>query len=319
MQKSFRLNTRTAVRVLMTIYLFMTLAETAALVAAGMNVFDALIHSFATIATGGFSSKNASIAFYNSVWIEVIIMVFMILSGINFAVLFSTFVERRPSLWRSTVVRYYLAALAAGTVLAAISTRGTVFGSWPEALRYSAFQILSVGTSTGFATADSSVWPVMAQILLMIFALQCACAGSTSGGIKADRIVLFGKAVMKQLKMMQHPRAVIHATMDGLTVGEDALLGAVLYIGIYLIVVLAGGLILILLGTDAVSAFSGTIAATGNVGPGLGSVGSTSNFAGIPEAGKWVLTANMLLGRLEIYGLLMLFLPGVLRRSRSAP
>lgn len=317
-QDTFRRNARQVLRILMTIYLGLTVAETVALWLAGMNLFDAVTHSFATIATGGFSPKNASIAYYNSLTIEIIVMVFMILSGMHFGLLYAFVIEGKPALWKSSAVRYYLGAMAVCIALMAIITYHAPFAGFGSALRYSAFQALSVGTSTGFANADSAIWPPLAQMLLMFLALQCACVGSTSGGIKTDRIVMFSKAVRKQVRQLLHPRAVIRAWIDGKSVADGILYEGILYIGAYMVVVIAGGSILTAIGVDPLSAFSGAVAATGNVGPGLASVGSTGNFAGIPTLGKWVLSINMLLGRLEIYGLLMLFTPVIWKAKRAA-
>jgi trk system potassium uptake protein TrkH len=192
--------------------------------------------------------------------------------------------------------------------------------TWSESLRYATFQIVSVGTSTGFANSDSAVWPPLSQVLLIFFSLQCACAGSTSGGIKTDRLVMVAKALGKQIKMLQHPRAVIPVRMDGGNIHDDALAMGMLYILVYLGLVFLATMILITLGVDLLSAFSATVAATGNVGPGLGTVGSMSNFAAIPDAGKWLLTVAMLLGRLEIYGLIIFFLPHIWKaRSYQKP
>jgi trk system potassium uptake protein TrkH len=311
---NFRQNTRETTRILLWVYGGLTLAETLALLVVGMNLFDAVTHSFATIATGGFSTRNLSLAAYQSPAIEGVVMVFMVLSGVHFGLLFSTLFGRRL-FWSSVVFRYYLAALAVGTILVALNLHGLL--PWTESVRHAGFQVLSVGTSTGFASADSSVWPPVAQLLLMIFALQCACAGSTSGGIKADRIVLFAKGVWKQIRLSQHPRAILPLRVDGRTIDDEALAAAMLYVGLYLIVVLVGGVLLMCLGMDPLSAISGTIATTGNVGPGLGSVGSLGNFAHVPTLGKWILTGTMLLGRLEIYGLIMLMVPSVWSRLSS--
>ena len=174
-----------------------------------------------------------------------------------------------------------------------------------EAFRYGAFQVLSVGTSTGFATADSSYWPPFTQLILIFFTLQCACAGSTSGGIKTDRIVLFWKAVIQRLKKIQHPSAVILVKIDKTTIDEEVLGASMLYIALYLGVVFLASVLLTAFGVDIITAFSGAAAAMGNVGPGFGSVGSLGNYSQIPEAGKWILSAVMLLGRLEIFGLLL--------------
>jgi len=310
-QRNFHYTAKNTLRIVMMVYVGLTLVETLALLAAGMNLFDAVSHSFATIATGGFSPKNASIAFYDSVRIEVVTIVFMVLSGVHFGLLFSTFFEKSHAVWKSPVVRYYILAMAAGIILVTLNLHANQSVPWLHALRYSAFQITSIGTSTGFANTDSSVWPALSQILLMLFALQCACAGSTSGGIKVDRIILLGKAVAKQFRQLRHPNAIIYVWLEGRSIHDDALAMGLLYICVYLLVVFIGAMLLISLGVDALSAFSGVVATTGNVGPGLGTVGSAENFGQIPTLGKWILTFTMLIGRLEIYGLLMVFFPHV--------
>ena len=310
-QENFRGNARSTLKVLFYVYVGLTFLEIISLMLCGMSLFDSIIHSFATIATGGFSSKNSSIAHYNSLAIEIVIIIFMILSGMHFGLIFSVFFKRSKNIFKSSIVRYYIFALFIGTILTAINLYGHTFTSFLESLRYSAFQIISVGTSTGFANADSSVWPALSQFLLIFFALQCACAGSTSGGIKADRFVMLGKAVIQQLKLLQHPRAVIPVKIDGTTIHDDVLTKGILFICVYLGIVFFSTLILLVMGVDMLSAFSGVVATTGNVGPGLGTVGSTGNFSHIPVLGKWVLTATMLLGRLEIYGLVIFFQPQI--------
>lgn len=310
-QESFRQNVRTTLRILFTVYVGLTILETVALLLCGMNLFDALTHSFATIATGGFSSWNNSIAYYNSFTIEIIIIIFMVLSGMHFGLLFTAFFTKSKDIYKSTIVRYYLLALIIGVMLTTINLHGTHYQNWISALRYATFQIISVGTSTGFATTDSSIWPSLAKILLIFFTLQCACAGSTSGGIKADRLVMFGKAVVRQLKLLQHPRAILAVKIDNRTIQEDVLAMGILFICVYLAVVFIATIFLILLGVDLLSAFSGVVATTGNVGPGLGTVGSAGNFNHIPLLGKWILTGTMLLGRLEIYGLIVFFVPHI--------
>ncbi len=308
-KESFRQNARGTLRILFTIYIGLICLETLVLLLSGMNLFDAVTHSFATIATGGFSSKNGSIAHYNSLTIEIVIIIFMILSGIHFGMLFSAIFERHKNIFKSTIVRYYVLAIIIGVILTSFDLHGKQYPGWLDALRYAAFQIISIGTSTGFANADSSIWPSLAKILLIFFALQCACAGSTSGGIKADRLVIFGKAVIKQLRLLQHPRAIIPVRIDNKIIQDDVLTMGVLFICVYLSIVFIATIFLILLGVDLLSAFSGVVATTGNVGPGLGTVGSIGNFNHIPALGKWILTGTMLLGRLEIYGLIIFFLP----------
>lgn len=318
-RENFRHTAKTTLKILLSIYVGLTTLETIALFFSGMNLFDAVTHSFATIATGGFSPRNSSIAHYDSLLIECIIIVFMVLSGIHFGLLFATFFENVRKLWQSSVVRYYLAILAIGVVFVSLDLHGTRFQNFPDSLRYAAFQIISIGTSTGFATTDSAIWPPLSQFLLLFFALQCACAGSTSGGIKTDRLVVLGKALKKQLKVLQHPSAVIPVRIDGKNIHDNVLAFTLLYIAVYLCVVSLATLLLTALGVDLLSAFSGAVATMGNVGPGLGSVGSVGNFAHIPVMGKWILTGTMLLGRLEIYGLLIFFAPYIWKTKTERP
>lgn len=306
---NFQIRAKQAVRILAIVYLGLTVSETILLMIFGMNFFDALTHAFATVSTGGFSPKNASVAHYHSLPIEMVVMVFMILSGIHFGVLFSAVAGNFRSLFNSPFVRYYLISMGIGILISAAGLYGSQYDNFPEALRYAAFQIASVGTSTGFATADSAVWPALSQVLLIFFTLQCACAGSTSGGIKVDRIVLLGKAFRRQMKQLQHPRGVIPITLAGRSIGKEVVESAILYIAIYLAVVFIATLLLIAVGTEALEAFSGTAATMGNVGPGLGKVGSLGNFSHISTAGKWIFSVVMLLGRLEIYALIMFFIP----------
>jgi trk system potassium uptake protein TrkH len=304
---TFRYRTRRALQILVYVYVGLTFLETISLLACGMNLFDAVTHSFATIATGGFSPKNASIAHYQSLSIEIVVMVFMILSGIHFGLLFLAVSGKISDVWKSSVVRYYIRGMAAGIFLTALNIHGNPYVSWTDAFRYSAFQIISLGTSTGFAAADTSAWPSLSLLIMIFLTLQCACAGSTSGGIKADRMVMFWQLIRKTIQKMKHPRAVIAPKLNGTAIDADILEGSVVYICLYLVTVFCSTLLLAALGIDGLTAFSGSAATMGNVGPGFGTVGSMSNFGHIPGAGKWILTATMLLGRLEIFGLILFF------------
>lgn len=308
---------RQAIHILAGVYVGLTFFETVSLLLCGMNFFDALTHSFATIATGGFSNKNASIAYYNSSAVEIIIIIFMILSGLHFALLFSVVTGSIKELWKSSVVRYYLAAMFIGIIFTSINVHGEIFQNWTDALRYSAFNIISVGTSTGFATTDTSIWPSFSQLLLIFFALQCACAGSTSGGIKADRVVILGKSFFRHIKILMHPNAVIPIRIDGKAINDSMASKSALYIVIYLSIIFISTILLVSLGSNITEAFSGTVAAIGNVGPGLGAVGSIGNFNHFSELGKWILSVTMLLGRLEIYAFFIFFAPGQWNKSVS--
>lgn len=307
--RQFHMRTREAVRIILYVYIGITALESIALLACGLNLFDAVTHSFATVATGGFSTKNLSVAGFNSIAVEVVIMTFMIISGVNFALLFSAITGSIANLKTSSVLKYYLTANFIAIIVVSLNTYGVNYESYGEALRYSAFQILSVGTSTGFANADSSIWPPFSQLIIIFFTLQCACAGSTSGGIKIDRVVILFKSIKRKIMRIMYPNAVVSVSMDKVKIDDLLIESSVLYISFYLVIVFISTLLLSFIDVDMLSAFSGSAAAMGNVGPGLSAVGSLENFSGIPDLGKFILSITMLLGRLEIYGLIVFFLP----------
>lgn len=304
-KNNFRYRTKTTLRILILVYAGLTLLETISLVLCGMNLFDAVTHSFATIATGGFSTKNSSIAYYNSVSVELVISVFMILSGIHFGLLFLVSTGKIQALFKSTVVRYYVGALFAGAILVAVSIHGGVYDSWPDAFRHASFQVISLGTSSGFATADSAQWPSFAVLIMIYFTLQCACSGSTSGGIKVERILIMLKSIRVRLIRLKHPKAVVSLKFEDGFLNDNTLATSLLFICVYLAVVFLSTLIIAGFGIDIITAFSGSAAAMGNVGPGFGSVSSLANYGHLPAGVKYVLTAVMLLGRLEIFGLIL--------------
>ncbi|MBU0559182.1 MAG: TrkH family potassium uptake protein [Bacteroidetes bacterium] len=307
--RQFKMRSKDALNIIIYVYVGLTAAQTILLYLFGMNLLDSVSHSFATIATGGFSTRNLSIAYYNDIWIESTIMIFMLLSGMNFALLFAVVIGKFSSVKKSTVLKYYLLANLAGILITALNVHGANYESFWDSLRYSSFQILSVGTSTGFANADSSVWPAFSQLVIIFFTLQCACAGSTSGGIKTDRIIIFYKTLMRNIKRTIHPNAVFNIYIDKQNVDETKVSVNNIFIITYLIIVLISTALLTLLNIDLLTSFSGTIAAMGNVGPGLGNVGSLENYSGLHYLGKWILSIVMILGRLEIFGIVILFFP----------
>jgi len=313
--RQFKMRSRDAVRIILWVYVGLTAIETILLMFAGMNLFDAITQAFSTVATGGFSTKNASIAAFHSLAVEIIIMVFMLLSGMNFALLFAAVTGKLEEVKASTVLKYYVGANIVVILLVAINLLGHNYTSFWQALRYSSFQVLSVGTSTGFADADSSIWPPFAQMLLVIMTLQCASAGSTSGGIKVDRVVVFLKSVVRKIKQTLHPNAVLNIIMDGKKLDEDLVNSTILYIITYVVIVAISGLLVSAMGVDMISAYSGAAATMGNVGPGLGFLGSLENYSSLPDAAKWVYSFTMILGRLEIYGLIIFLLPSTWRRK----
>ena len=305
---NFRYRAKKTMQVIMFVYLGLTVLQMVALMACGLNLFDAITHAFSTISTGGFSPKNASIGHYGSVSVETVIIIFMGLSGIHFGLLFITLSGNPMVFLRSTVVKVYLLLLSAGTILTAAAIQGPLYPSWGEAFRLAAFQVVSIGTSTGFATADTTLWPHFAQLLLIFFMFQCACSGSTTGGIKVDRTVLLWHALKKRIKKVEHPHAFVKAKIDGTAIDDDVLEATLLFITLFIVIAFLSTLALAALGMDSMTAFSASAATLANVGPGFGLVGSASNFSIIPDTGLWILSLNMLLGRLEIFGLLLFFL-----------
>jgi trk system potassium uptake protein len=304
----FNLPARKAIWALAYVYIGLTVIETLLLNVFGMSVFDALAHSFATVATGGFSTKNLSVAAFDSVSIEVTITVFMVLSGIHFGLIYGAVTGRRTNIFRSRVVRAYLLAMLAGIALVTLKLKLEGVYDWGPALRYASFQVASVGTTTGFATADTAGWPFFTILILMYFTIQCAMVGSTSGGLKFDRVYLMFKSLSKQVRIFQHPRAVIAIKMDNKLVADDLERQTLLFILFYILIFLATTVLLSWMDIDTITAFSASITTLGNVGPGFGHVSSMGNFGALPEAAKWLLSLNMLLGRLEIYNILAFLL-----------
>ncbi len=308
--KNFQYRTRKILKIVLSVYLSLTFLETILLIFCGMGVFDAVTHSFSTIATGGFSTKNSSIAYFNSPAIELVIIVFMILSGIHFGILYAAASGKIREMWQSGTVRFYIGAMLVGVIAVTLYVHGTIFEKWTEALRQAAFQVISLGTSTGFATTDSGRWPAFTIMILIYFTLQCACSGSTSGGIKVERMLIFWKSVRTKIKKLKYPKAVVSLKMDSSFIPEEVVTTSLLFIALYLASLFLSTLLLTGMGVDILSAFSGTAACMGNVGPGFGTVSSLSNYSQLPEAGKVVLTVVMLLGRMEIFGLLLFLFAG---------
>ncbi len=306
-KQNFRMSRKQILQILFFVYIGLTLAETILLKIFGMSLFDAVNHSFATIATGGFSTKNLSISYFNSPQIETVIMVFMVLSGLNFGLLYGTVLFKPRNIFTSSIARWFLGILLAGIAMVTLKLYLSDYGSLVECLRIASFQVLSLGTTTGFATTDTASWPAFTQLVLIYFTLQCACIGSTSGGLKFDRIYIFFKSLNKQLRLIRHPRAVVVKKIDEQSIPEPMEQQALVFIVLYLGIILLSTLLLSLMEVDLMTSFSGVAATIGNVGPGFGHVSSLGNYSSIPLAGKLVLTLDMLIGRLEIFNILIFF------------
>ena len=295
-------------QILLLIYVGLTLCSTLGLKLAGMNWFDALTHAMSTVATSGLGTKNTSIAYFDSVAVEFVLIVTMLLASLHFGVIYATITGQRNNIFRSEVTRWYLGMLLAGGVLIAISLYAAdIYPTLATSFRHAMFQFATLVSTTGFATADSNTWTSFAIILLIFGSLVCACAGSTAGGIKVNRLVLAAKMLRARLQQQQHPNAVIRIRLDGMIQESEVLYSVMVFIVTYLMLVLAGTIFGTMLGIDLTTSFTGSVASIGNVGPGFGEVGSMDNFSALPAAFKVSNTLLMLLGRLEIFGLIQIF------------
>lgn len=304
----FRSRPRGIIQILAMVYLVLTLAETLILYLLGMSLFDAVNHSFATIATGGFSTRNLSIAHYDNFWIELTIIIFMVLSGIHFGILYATVLMKSQNIFTSPLVKAFVGVLLLGILL--VSLKLSVSGHYSplQALRHAAFQVVSLGTTTGFATRDTALWPVFTQIILIYFTIQCALTGSTSGGLKFDRVYIFMKSISKQIKIMKHPQGVFVTRLGPYCIDEKLEQQTLVFIIAYIFTFFLTTFFLTAMDIDSMTAFSASIATIGNVGPGLGEVGSMGNYAQLPALAKFMLTLNMFFGRLEIFNILALIM-----------
>lgn len=300
---NYRYRTQMVVKILLTIYIGLTIITTLLLKVSGMRWFDAVNHAMSASATGGFSTKNASVGFYDSPLIEWILIVMMFISSLHYGLIYSTFTRKANNIFRSEVVRVYAAIIVGATLLIGASlyfsdTYENIFTS----LRQSAFQVVSLITTTGFATANTNLWTPFAIVILIILSIICGCAGSTSGGAKVDRVLLYGKVLKARLRGQQHPNAIIRIRLDGILQEDRQVNTVTLFLTTYFVLILLGTLSSALFGMDLLSAFSSSVAFIGNVGPGFGAVGSLDNYAELPSILKIQGSILMLMGRLEIFG-----------------
>ena len=298
--------------VLWKVYIFITALEVALLWLGNMPLFDAVCHSFATMSTGGFSTKNASLAHYQSAYLEWIVFLFMLLGAMNFS-LHYRFIKGSGSVYyRDPECRAFLIIVGALILAITFDIQGRY--SLLDSFRHAAFQVSSIVSTTGFATADFDRWPSLSKGILLLCMLLGGMAGSTAGGIKTMRIILMAKHAYQQIFRIVHPHAVLSVKLGGKPVPQEILTSIWGFFFIYLGFLVLSTLIMAALGLDLVSAFSSVAACICNVGPGLGVVGPMTNYAAIPLPGKWILILCMLLGRLEIYTVIVLMVPAYWRK-----
>ena len=304
-------------KILYAIYFAMTLAEVILLCAGGMPLFDSLIHAFGTAGTGGFSNKGLSVGAYNNPYFEIVIGVFMLLFGINFNLYYFLLLRRFRDAFCSEEMLTYLGIVAFSTVTITLNILH-LYDGVGTALRTAFFQVSSIITTTGYASTDFNLWPTYARTVICILTFIGACAGSTAGGLKISRIVIFFKAAKQDLNKMLHTHAVTTVRFEGKPLDEKVLRGVHNYFNIYMLLLAVSILLISLDGFDLVTTFTSVLTCINNVGPGLEVVGPMGNFAGFSAPAKLLLSFDMLAGRLELYPMLALFSPRLWQKRISS-
>ena len=296
---------------ILAVYVGLTLASTYGLHLAGMSWFDAVTHAMSACSTCGFSTKNLSVAAFDSPVVEVILNVSMLLASINFSLIFSTFWpsgSNRKNLFNTKIVRVFLGSVLLGIVCLTVGLLvAREYTSVSEAFRVASFQMCSITTTTGFATTDTNLWPSFCKAILIIGSLICGCSGSTSGGIKIDRVWAALRGTSEMFRSLIDPNKYGYVRLDGSTKTEDEMSSVMSFIMLYILIVCMGSVVYTLCGMDFQTGLSASIACMGNVGPGFGEVGSLGNYAGLSVFLKYFSIVLMLLGRLEIYPILIVF------------
>ena len=298
--------TRVMARYIFMVYILLTAVESALLMAGGMGLFDAVCHSMTTTATGGFSTKQASIAYWHSPYIEYVVSLFMLLSAINFSLYIVACKSKWKQLRKNTELKWFACSVGLLTlVISVVLFLNNGYGV-EEAFRKSLFQVATCHTSCGFATDDYNLWPPFTWMLLIFAMLSGGCTGSTSGGVKNLRLIIIANCIRNQFRQILHPRAVL-PVRAGFPFDNKLVTTVLVFFAAYLSVAFTGWTLLMAFGVGFTEAMSTVISAMGNVGPGLGSFGPAFSWASLPDAAKWILSSLMLIGRLEIFGFLLIF------------
>lgn len=295
------------VRVVVTVYLLMTLAATISLLIAGMPLFDAVNHAFSVVATGGFSTRNLSIAAYDSPAIEFVLSFFMILASLHFGLIYASFATRSPKVLRDPVTKFYLTTILVAGLLISVNlfASGTV-PSLIQSFRSGFFQTISMISTTGFAISDTSVWPVFSLLILVYVAIQCGCSGSTTSGLRSDRVWILFNSAKAQIEKMANPNAVVQVKSGGVTIDRELLSSVSMLTIIYLSLVMVCAMIYSLFGFDFVESMGTSVSMMSNVGPAFGGYGTMANFSLAPSGAKVIMGLQMIVGRLGVYSVLMI-------------
>lgn len=291
------------------IYLGLTLSETVFLMFGGMTFYDAINHSLTTMATGGFSTKNASMAHFESAYIQYVVIVFMFLAGVNFTLTYFGLKFKFKKVWANEEFKAYISTIGLFTILTTIGI--AIFSEAPfeKAFRDAAFQVISVITTTGFITADYTAWAHILTVLFFFFMFIGGSSGSTAGGVKIVRHVILFKNSFLELKRLLHPTSIIPVRLNKKAIQQKTTFNVLAFIMIYISVFVFGSIAVSLTGVDFTTTIGAVATSLGNIGPGFGSVGPLDNFSHLPDVTKWILSGLMLLGRLELFTVLILFTP----------
>ena len=302
----YRYNSSKVIRIITGVYLSFAVAIFFSLWAAGMTLFDAVNHAFSLAATGGFSTRNLSIGYYQSDLIHLIVIFYMAVCALHFGLIYAMFVTRSFKPMRRSVVAYYFGSIAVASIIVGLVLKFQGgYESLGRAFMDSTFTVVSYMSTTGFAICDNSHWPLVAGLVLMFVAFQCGCSGSTTGGIKADRILIAFKSIGNEIRRRTHPKAVSQIRMDGHYLPDSTVSSVMMYIVTYIIMIIISIIIVMMCGSGATEAVSGVISSIGSVGPGIGELGAMDNFSAEPSVSKFVYAFDMFLGRVEIYPVLV--------------
>lgn len=305
---------RTSSAITYLIYVALTALLIILLCCGGMPLFDSLIHAMSAASTGGYSCKALSVGFYNSAYIDVVTAIFMLLFGVNFSVYFLLLMRKfRQALTNSELI-WYAVIVAFATITIAVDIRN-IYGTAGQSLRYSFFQVSTVITTTGFATADFNQWPAYSKWVLILLMFIGACSGSTGGGVKVSRMIILCKTARQETIKLFSPRRTTAVTMDGQMLDPGTIRATLVFFALYMFTTLGSVLLVSLDGFDLETNFSGVVACISNIGPGLSLVGPAGNFSAFSDFSKIILSLDMLIGRLEVFPMLMLAMPSTWRKS----
>ncbi len=305
-KEGYRYKSSKTIYIITMVYVCLTVVIFFSLWAAGMPSFDAINHAFSIAATGGFSTRNMSVGYFDSDLINLLVMVFMAVSAMHFGLLYAVFATRSFKPLNNTVIKYYFGSILVMSVVIALSliTQGG-YDSWGRAMMDSAFTVVSYMSTTGFAICDNSAWPWIAGMVLMLAAFQCGCSGSTTGGVKVDRILIAVKAIANDVKRRLHPSSVSQVSLSGHHLPDSAVDSVFKYLVMYFIVIGVSIFAVILCGSEIPEAVSGVISSVGSVGPGLSDLGAMDNYSAQPVMAKIIYTIDMFFGRVEIFPVLI--------------